>query len=75
MPRRYRPREVARVARHLGWEFSHYHGDHAIFRKAGSPSLSVPENRQELARGTLSSIIRAMDLTRREFDRIAEEVL
>jgi predicted RNA binding protein YcfA (HicA-like mRNA interferase family) len=71
MPRLYRPREVERIAIHLGWEFSHYHGDHAIFRKVGSPSLSVPENRQELARGTLGSIIRAMGLTRREFDRIA----
>jgi predicted RNA binding protein YcfA (HicA-like mRNA interferase family) len=75
MPRRYRPREVERIATHLGWEFSYYHGDHVIFRKTSSLSLSIPENRQELAKGTLGSIIRAMGLTTREFDRIAEEVL
>jgi len=75
MPRRYRPREVQRIASHLGWEFSHYRGDHAIFRKPGAPSLSIPENRRELALGTLASIIRGMGLTRREFDKIADEVL
>ena len=75
MPRRYLPQEVQRIAAHIGWEFSHYRGDHAIFRKLGAPSLSIPENRRELARGTLSSIIRGMGLTRSEFDKIAEEVL
>ena len=75
MPRRYRPREIERIKIHLGYEFNHYHGDHAIFRKLGSPSISIPGSRQELARGTPGSIIRAMGLTRREFDRIAEEVL
>ena len=69
------PLEVPGILTYLGWEFSHYRGDHAIFRRVGAPSLSVPENRQELARGTLSSILRALGLTRREFDRIAEEVL
>ena len=75
MPVRYRPEEVAKIAVHLGWEFSHYHGSHAIFKKLGSPSLPIPENRRELARGTLGNILRSMGLTRREFDKIAEEVL
>ena len=75
MPRRYRPGEVQTIFVHLGWEFSHYRGNHAIFRKAGAPSVPIPENRRELARGTLSSLIRALGITRREFDRIADEVL
>jgi predicted RNA binding protein YcfA (HicA-like mRNA interferase family) len=75
MPRRYRPREVARIAEHLGWELSHYRGDHAIFKKPGYSHISIPQYRRELAPGTLSGIIKLMGLTRREFDRMAEEVL
>lgn len=75
MPRRYTPHEVERIVVHLGWEFSHYHGSHAIFKKPGYSHLSVPEHRRELAPGTLAGIIKLIGLTKREFDEIAEEVL
>ena len=75
MPRRYRPREVERIAVHLGWQLDHYTGDHAIFKKAGYSHISIPEYRREVAPGTLGAIIKQMGLTKREFDRIAEEVL
>ena len=32
MPHRYKLEELQKIARHLGWEFSHYSGDHAVFK-------------------------------------------
>lgn len=75
MPRQYRPREVDIVVRHLGWAFSRYHGSHAIYRKQGASHVSIPENRREVAQGTLSAICRQLGISRAEFDKIAQEVL
>ena len=75
MPRRYRPREVMRILTSQGWEFDHYTGSHANFRKRGYSSVTVPDHRREVTKSTLSSILRQMGVTRAEFDRIADEVL
>ena len=75
MPRRYRPREVARILTSLGYELDHHTGSHANYRKLGYPTIVVPEHRRELPPGTFASIRRQMVLTNAEFDRIAEEVL
>ena len=75
MPVRYKPQEVERIAVHLGWTFSHYHGDHAIFKRVGYSHISIPEYRREIPPGTLTGILRQMGLTKRQFDELAKEVL
>jgi len=75
MPRQYRPREAAKIAASLGWEYSHHTGSHAIYTRAGHSHITIPEHRREIRVGTMGSIIKQMGLTRREFDKIAEEVL
>ncbi|MAX57421.1 MAG: hypothetical protein CL755_01030 [Chloroflexi bacterium] len=43
MPRRYTPREVERIVRRLGWEFSHQTGSHVIYTKPGFPTSLFPK--------------------------------
>lgn len=75
MPKRYRAREVERVLVAMGWGFDHQRGSHAVYIREGHSHVTVPEHIGELAPGTLGSILRQMGVTRREFDRIAREVL
>ena len=75
MPKRYRPGEVTRILNHLGWEFDHQTGSHAIYQRPGHGTVSVPRHRGEVRPGTLGNILRQMGMTRAEFDRIADEVL
>lgn len=55
-----------------GWTLSRVRGDHAIYRKEGAPrSIPVPGNdNDDLAIGTLKSILRQAGLTEDDFLRI-----
>ncbi|HIM48766.1 MAG TPA: type II toxin-antitoxin system HicA family toxin [Dehalococcoidia bacterium] len=75
MPRRYTPREVERIVRRLGWEFSHQTGSHVIYTKPGFSHVVIPESRSQVRVGTLASVCRQLGVTRFEFDKIALEVL
>mgnify|MGYP003484647322 CR=1 FL=1 len=61
--------EVVRVFENLGWEFSRQSGSHMVMTKQGEmASLSIPKH-NEVAKGTLRSLIRAANLTTDEFLR------
>ena len=76
MPRRYRPREVIRVLRRLGWEDVGQEGSQVkLALPDGQKTVSVPEHRGELRPGTFGSILRQAGMTSREFHRWAEEIL
>ena len=60
-------REVVKVFRRLGWEIARQRGSHIILVKEGHiATLSVPDH-NEVARGTLRSLIARAGLTIEEF--------
>lgn len=62
-------REVVRAFEKFGWQVVRQRGSHMILVKEGSrATLSVPDH-NEVARGTLRSLIRAAGLTVEEFVR------
>ena len=76
MPRRYRPNEARKVLESLGWRFSRQRGSHMIFVKEGEINhVTIPESRREMDKKTFGNMLRQAGLKRREFDRLAAEVL
>ena len=60
-------REVVRVFEMLGWKVARQRGSHGILVKADHiATLSVPDH-NEVAKGTLRSLIRAAGLTAEAF--------
>jgi len=60
-------REVVKIFRSLGWYVARQSGSHIIMTKDDMiVTLSIPDH-QEVARGTLRSLIRAANLTVDEF--------
>lgn len=55
-----------------GWKYSRTKGDHAIYRKEGAPrSIPIPgKDSDDVAIGTLKSILRQAGLTESDFDKI-----
>jgi predicted RNA binding protein YcfA (HicA-like mRNA interferase family) len=75
MPRRYTAREMQIIAEHLGWCYDHTRGSHAIFIREGYSHVTIPLHRRELSIGVTGNIIRQMGIDRREFERLATELL
>ncbi len=60
-------REVVKIFQSFGWQVARQSGSHIIMTKEGHmASLSIPDH-DEVARGTLRSLIRAAGLTVEEF--------
>lgn len=60
-------REVVKAFEHLGWEVARQRCSHIIFVKEGNiATLSVPDH-DEVARGTLKTLIARADITVEEF--------
>lgn len=55
-----------------GWIYSRTSGDHFIYRKKGAPrSIPIPgKDNDDVAIGTLKSILRQAGLTESDFDKI-----
>jgi predicted RNA binding protein YcfA (HicA-like mRNA interferase family) len=63
----FRPREVVRAFKRLGWQVARQRSSHIILTKPGSPvTLSVPDHPQ-VARGTMRALISKAGLTVEEF--------
>jgi predicted RNA binding protein YcfA (HicA-like mRNA interferase family) len=62
-------KEVAHIFQIFGWSVARQKGSHIIMTKEGEKAtLSIPDHK-EVARGTLSSLIRSANLTIDEFIR------
>lgn len=60
-------REVVRVFEQFGWQFARQSASHIILVKEGElATLSIPDH-NEVAKGTLRSLIRTAGLTVKEF--------
>ena len=75
MPRRYTFNDIINILRSQGWEFHHFTGSHANYRRPEYPPVIVPYMRGVLRPGTVAGIRRQMQLTSEEFERLADEVL
>ncbi|MCY4185001.1 MAG: type II toxin-antitoxin system HicA family toxin [Rhodobacteraceae bacterium] len=65
-------REVVKILEKNGFELIRTRGSHNIFRSCGNGStkmVSVPFNRNELPKGTLSAIIRQSGLDKNLFGK------
>jgi predicted RNA binding protein YcfA (HicA-like mRNA interferase family) len=62
-----RPSEVVKALERLGWQVARQRGSHIILTKPGNiATLSVPDH-QQVARGTLRSLVARAGLTIDEF--------
>ncbi len=62
-----RPRDVVRSFERFGWSLTRQRGSHMILTKPGSSvTLSIPDH-EEIARGTLRSLISKAGLTVDQF--------
>ena len=61
-------REVEKALRKIGYEFDHQRGSHIVLRSTTPPHrrLTVPDH-DELAKGTMRSIIRQAGLSVEDF--------
>lgn len=67
------PSDVIKMFQHLGWQVVRQKGSHIIMTKSGPmATLSIP-NHQEVARGTLRSLIAKAGLTIEQFLEIANK--
>lgn len=55
-----------------GWMYSRTRGDHSVYRKKGAPRfIPIPgKDNDEVAIGTLKSILRQAGLVESDFDKI-----
>jgi predicted RNA binding protein YcfA (HicA-like mRNA interferase family) len=62
-------RQVVKALRKIGYEFDHQRGSHIVLRHIQPPHrrITVPEH-DEIAKGTMRSIIRQAGLTVDEFN-------
>ena len=68
-----RPRDVVKTFEKFGWEVVRQRGSHIVLTKKGHiASLSVP-NHNEVARGTLRSLIARAGITVEEFLEALED--
>lgn len=62
-----RPREVVRGFERLGWQVARQRGSHIVMTKPGSVvTLSIPDH-DEVARGTLRSLLAKAGVTLEKF--------
>lgn len=67
-----KPAEVIKTFTKLGWEVSRQRGSHIIMTKEGhQATLSIP-NHNQVARGTLRSLISKAGITVEEFIEMLE---
>ena len=67
-------RDVVRVFQYLGWQVVRQSSSHIIMvRGDSSATLSIPDH-QEVAKGTLRSLIRAANLSVAAFAAAAQEI-
>ncbi len=64
-------KELVKLLARLGYQLDHQTGSHMILRQTTGPyrRVTVP-NHKEVARGTLSSILREAGLSREEFMKL-----
>jgi predicted RNA binding protein YcfA (HicA-like mRNA interferase family) len=68
---RIKPRQLIRALKKAGFMLDRVHGSHYIFYRDNIPdTISVPVHSRDMKTGTLSSILKAANLTIEEFIKL-----
>jgi len=66
-------KEAAKAFEKLGFVYRHTTGDHMIYKKPGTATLSIPDHK-ELDAGLLRHLISSAGITPEEFGNLLQEV-
>lgn len=67
--------QMSKILRHLGFSFIRQKGSHAYFKHSDGRATVVPIHKgEDLGRGLIRSILRDVDLSPEEFERVRHEV-
>jgi predicted RNA binding protein YcfA (HicA-like mRNA interferase family) len=67
--------QMSKILRHLGFLFFRQKGSHAYFRHPDGRAVVVPFHRgEDLGRGLIRAILREIDLSPEEFEKLRREV-
>jgi len=69
------PTQMSKILRHLGFVFLRQKGSHAYFRHPDGRATVIPIHKgEDLGRGLLRAILRDIDITPEEYERLRKEV-
>ena len=67
--------QMAKILRHLGFVLTRQRGSHAYFRHPDARATVVPFHRgEDLGRGLLRAILRDIEITPEEYEKLRQEV-
>ncbi len=67
--------QMSKILRHLGFSFVRQKGSHAYFRHPDGRGTVVPIHKgEDLGRGLIRAILRDIDLSPEEFEKIRREI-
>ncbi|MFN0118040.1 MAG: type II toxin-antitoxin system HicA family toxin [Elusimicrobiota bacterium] len=67
--------QMSKILRHLGFSFVRRKGSHAYFKHPDGRATVVPIHKgEDLGRGLIRAILRDVDLSPEEFERVRREV-
>ena len=67
--------QMSKILRHLGFSFIRQKGSHAFFRHVDGRATAVPIHKgEDLGRGLLRAILRDIDLSAEDFEKIRREI-
>ena len=67
--------QMSKILRHLGFSFVRQKGSHAYFKHPDGRATVIPIHRgEDLGRGLIRAILREVDLSPEEYERLRTEV-
>jgi predicted RNA binding protein YcfA (HicA-like mRNA interferase family) len=67
--------QMSKILRHLGFSFVRQEGSHAYFKHPDGRATVIPIHKgEDLGRGLIRAILRDIDLSPKEFERVRREV-
>ncbi len=72
MSKLYSSNEIVLVLSILGFRFKSQKGSHGKFKNSSGLITIVPMNKKEIPEGTLSSILKQIKITKKEFVEVLE---
>ena len=67
-----KPKELLKVLQRLGWEIIKQKGSHIQLKHLDKPNyrVTIPYHNEDLAPGTINSIIKQMGISKKEFEEL-----
>lgn len=67
-----KPKELLAILQKLGWQINRQKGSHIQLKHKDKPKfmVTIPYHNYDLAPGTINSILKQAEITRKEFEEI-----